>query len=186
MQVNMMKTDWMYNGESFSSSMVGDYFGFVYRITNLINEYDYVGRKYFKTKRKLKPLIGRKNKRHKIKETDWQNYWGSSKRLLEDIEKHGKHNFKREIICLCSSRGQTNYMEAKIQFDEDAKNLSRPILIKFRLSTFQLYSCRFYLQVPIVQLWRYSSCSGVSWSISTFIDFNLSIATLSSISFGTE
>jgi hypothetical protein len=99
--------------------MVGDYFGYVYRITNLINEYDYIGRKYFKTKRKLKPLIGRKNKRHRIKETDWQDYWGSSKRLLEDIEKHGKHNFKREIICLCSSRGQTNYMEAKIQFDED-------------------------------------------------------------------
>ena len=34
-------------------------------------------------------------------------------------EKHGKHNFKREIICLCDTRGQTNYMEAKIQFDED-------------------------------------------------------------------
>jgi hypothetical protein len=114
-----MKIEWTYNGESFSSSMVGDYFGFVYRITNLINEYDYVGRKYFKTKRKLKPLIGRKNKRHKIKETDWQDYWGSSKRLLEDIDKYGKENFKREIICLCKTRGQTNYMEAKIQFDED-------------------------------------------------------------------
>ena len=115
----IMMNEWTYNGQDFSSDMVGDYFGFVYRITNLVNEYDYVGRKYFKTKRKLKPLIGRKNKRHKIKETDWQDYWGSSKRLLEDIEKHGKHNFKREIICLCSSRGQTNYMEAKIQFDED-------------------------------------------------------------------
>jgi hypothetical protein len=109
----------MHNNESFTSDMVGDYYGFVYRITNTLNGYDYVGRKYFKTKRKLKPLIGRKNKRHKIKETDWQDYWGSSKRLLEDIEKHGKHNFTREIICLCSSRGQTNYMEAKIQFDED-------------------------------------------------------------------
>ena len=37
----------------------------------------------------------------------------------EDIEKNGKHNFTREIICLCDTRGQTNYMEAKIQFDED-------------------------------------------------------------------
>ena len=67
MKVNMMKTDWTYDGESFTSSMVGDYYGFVYRITNLVNEYDYVGRKYFKTVRKLKPLIGKKNKRHKIK-----------------------------------------------------------------------------------------------------------------------
>ena len=115
----IMMNEWMHNGKSFTSDMVSDYYGFVYRITNLINGYDYVGRKYFKTKRKLKPLIGRKNKRHRIKETDWQDYWGSSKRLLEDIEKHGKHNFTREIICLCDTRGQTNYMEAKIQFDED-------------------------------------------------------------------
>ena len=111
--------EWTHNGRQFTSDDIGDFYGFVYRITNLVTGYDYVGRKYFKTIRKLKPLIGRKNKRHKAKETDWRDYWGSSKRLLEDIEKHGKHNFKREIICLCDTRGQTNYMEAKIQFDED-------------------------------------------------------------------
>jgi hypothetical protein len=114
-----MKTDWIYNGESFSFDMGSNYYGFVYRITNTLNGYDYVGRKYFKTIRKLKPLKGRVLKRHRIKETDWQDYWGSSKRLLEDIDKYGKENFKREIICLCETRGQTNYMEAKIQFDED-------------------------------------------------------------------
>ena len=119
MQMNMMKIEWTYNGESFTSDMVGDYYGFVYRITNNINRYDYIGRKYFKTVRKLRPLVGRKNKRHTIKETDWQDYWGSSKRLLEDIDKYGKENFKREIIFLCTTRGQTNYMEAKIQFEED-------------------------------------------------------------------
>ena len=119
MQKNMMDHNWIYNGEDFTSSMVGDYYGFVYRITNLINGYDYIGRKYFKTIHKLKPLKGKILKRHRIKETDWKNYWGSSKRLLEDIEKHGKHNFKREIIFLCNTRGQTNYMEAKIQFEED-------------------------------------------------------------------
>ena len=99
--------------------MVGDYYGFVYRITNLINGHDYVGRKYFKTRRKLKPLIGRKNKRIKVVETDWQDYWGSSKRLQEDINKYGEENFKREIIMLCDTRGNTNYYEAKIQFSED-------------------------------------------------------------------
>jgi hypothetical protein len=129
-----MKTDWIYNGKSFTSDMVGDYYGFVYRITNLINNYTYIGRKYFKTVRKLKPLIGRKNKRHKIKETDWKDYWGSSKNLSKDIDKYGKENFKREIICLCETRGQTNYMEAKIQFDEDVllneKNYNGIIAIK--------------------------------------------------------
>ena len=113
------KTDWTHNGQKFTSDMVGDYYCFVYRITNLANGYDYIGRKYFNTVRKLNPLKGFKRKRKVKKETDWQDYWGSSKRLLEDIEKHGKHNFKREIICLCDTRGQTNYMEAKIQFDED-------------------------------------------------------------------
>jgi hypothetical protein len=114
-----MKTDWTHNGERFTSNDITDFYGFVYRITNLVTGYDYVGRKYFKTIRKLKPLIGRKNKRHKTKETDWQEYWGSSNRLTEDIEALGKENFKREIICLCKTRGETNYMEAKIQFDED-------------------------------------------------------------------
>ncbi len=119
MQKNMMDHNWTYNGQDFTSDMVGDYYGFVYRITNLVNGFDYIGRKYFKSKRKLKPLKGRILKRHRIVETDWKTYWGSSKRLLEDVEKHGKHNFKREIICLCDTRGQTNYMEAKIQFEED-------------------------------------------------------------------
>jgi hypothetical protein len=114
-----MKNDWTHNGERFTSDDIGDFYGYVYRITNLVNGHDYVGRKYFNTVRKLKPLMGFKRKRKVIKETDWKEYWGSSKRLLEDIEKHGKHNFKREIICLCDTRGQTNYMEAKIQFEED-------------------------------------------------------------------
>ena len=114
-----MKNDWTHNGERFTSDDIGDFYGFVYRITNLVNGHDYIGRKYFNTVRKLKPLMGFKRKRKVIKETDWKEYWGSSKRLLEDIEKHGKHNFKREIICLCDTRGQTNYMEAKIQFEED-------------------------------------------------------------------
>jgi hypothetical protein len=35
------------------------------------------------------------------------------------MEELGIENFKREIICLCETRGDTNYMEAKIQFDEE-------------------------------------------------------------------
>jgi dissimilatory sulfite reductase (desulfoviridin) alpha/beta subunit len=112
-------TKWIYDNNEFGTDDIGDYYGFIYRITNLINGHDYVGRKYFKTKKKLKPLKGRVNKRIKVVETDWQDYWGSSKRLLEDIEELGIENFKREIICLCKARGETNYMEAKIQFDED-------------------------------------------------------------------
>ena len=90
-----MKNDWTLNGREFTSDDIGDFYGFVYRITNLSNGHDYIGRKYFNTVRKLKPLMGFKRKRKVIKETDWKEYWGSSKRLLEDIEKLGKENFKR-------------------------------------------------------------------------------------------
>ena len=114
-----MKNDWTLDGKKFTSDDIGDFYGYVYRITNLVSGHDYIGRKYFNTVRKLNPLKGFKRKRKVTKETDWQEYWGSSKRLLEDIEKLGKANFKREIICLCETRGDTNYMEAKIQFDEE-------------------------------------------------------------------
>jgi len=114
-----MKNDWTLNGREFTSDDIGDFYGFVYRITNLVTGHDYVGRKYFKTIQKLKPLKGFKRKRKSVKETNWKEYWGSSNRLTADIEELGQENFTREIICLCESRGDTNYMEAKIQFDEE-------------------------------------------------------------------
>jgi len=112
-------TYWVYEGREFTSDDIGDFYGFVYRITNLVTGHDYVGRKYFKTIQKLKPLKGFKRKRKSVKETNWKEYWGSSNRLTADIEELGQENFTREIICLCESRGDTNYMEAKIQFDEE-------------------------------------------------------------------
>ena len=130
----MNQATWIYEEKEFTSDHIGDYYGFVYRITNMVNGHDYIGRKYFKSVRKLKPLKGKKRKRKKIIETDWQDYYGSSKRLLEDIDKLGKENFKREIILLCNTRGETNYMEAKIQFDENVllneKNYNGIIAIK--------------------------------------------------------
>ena len=110
---------WIYNGTLFDSGDIGEYYGFIYRITNLTNGHDYVGRKYFKTIKKRPPLKGKKNKRLETIETDWKDYWGSSSRLVADILELGKEQFKREIIHLCSSRGETNYMEAHYQFKEE-------------------------------------------------------------------
>jgi len=53
-------------------------YGFIYKITNLINNKKYIG---FKTYTK-----------------GWKEYMGSSKTLKEDIKKFGKENFQREII----------------------------------------------------------------------------------------
>jgi hypothetical protein len=110
---------WTYLGVPFESEDINEYYGFIYRITNTVNGHDYVGRKYFKTIKKRPPLKGKKNKRRETVETDWKEYWGSSPRLQADIDKLGKDKFTREIIHLCESRGETNYLEAYYQFKED-------------------------------------------------------------------
>jgi hypothetical protein len=40
--------------------------------------------------------------------------------LLEDVEKLGRDNFKREILKFCLSKGTANYWEAKYQIQEEA------------------------------------------------------------------
>ena len=110
---------WTYDSKEFESGDISTYYGFIYRITNITNGHDYIGRKYFTTIKKRPPLKGKKNKRCEVVETDWKTYWGSSPRLQQDIETMGKEQFTREIIHLCSSRGETNYLEAYYQFKEN-------------------------------------------------------------------
>ena len=110
---------WTYNGKAFESEDINDYYGFIYRITNTVNGHDYVGRKYFKTIKKRPLLKGKNIKRRETVETDWKVYWGSSPRLQADIDTLGKDKFTREIIHLCESRGETNYLEAYYQFKEN-------------------------------------------------------------------
>jgi hypothetical protein len=57
---------WYYNGEEFTSEMIGDYVGFVYLITDLSNGKKYVGKKTLMSKRKLPPLKGKTRRRTKI------------------------------------------------------------------------------------------------------------------------
>jgi len=45
-------------------------YGFIYVITNLTNNKKYIGKKQMKSVKKLKPLKGKKNKRHFDIETD--------------------------------------------------------------------------------------------------------------------
>jgi hypothetical protein len=102
---------WLFEGKQFED--VGDNYGFIYLITNTINGKKYIGRKYF-TKASSRQVKGKRKKTRK--ESDWKDYYGSSPRLLEDINKHGVDNFKREILRLCKTRGETNYWEVKYQF----------------------------------------------------------------------
>ena len=111
----MTKVNWTYQGELVETLPDG-VVGFVYLITNTTTGRMYVGKKLAKFKRSRPPLKGRKNKRRHTVESDWQDYYGSSDLLTEDVNKLGKEKFKREIIHLCKSKGECNYLEAKEQF----------------------------------------------------------------------
>jgi hypothetical protein len=90
--------------------------GFVYEIQNKVDSKYYIGKKLF-TKAGYKQVKG---KRKKIrKESTWKEYYGSSAELLEDVKKHGKHNFTRHILKLCKSKGELSYFEAKYQFNNN-------------------------------------------------------------------
>lgn len=106
---------WLYEGKEFV--LEGDWYGFVYLIENLVTGKKYIGRKYL-TKAGYKTVKG---KRKKIRvESDWDDYYGSSSSLKEDIEYFGKDSFRRTILRLCKTRGECNYFETKYIFDNDA------------------------------------------------------------------
>ena len=128
--------------------------GFVYRIEHKETGKFYIGKKQLisKVNKKLgkKELAnleikrGRKQtKKLVISETDWINYWGSSKNLKADIKKEGLDKFKRVIIQLAYNSKQLTYFETmyqiseKVLMREDSWNDS--ILGKFHRKDFEKY-----------------------------------------------
>jgi hypothetical protein len=102
---------WIYLGVPFDGSLIRDNYGFVYNITNLTNQRQYIGRKYFWQHRTPK------GKKRKVKsESDWKKYYGSCPELKEDIERIGRQNFSRNILTLHKTSGKTNYEETRQLF----------------------------------------------------------------------
>ena len=99
--------------------LVEDTFGFIYEITNTINQKKYIGKKQCKSKLKRKPLKGKKNKRIEIKESDWREYTSSSDNLNGDIEMYGKDKFLFKILKTCGSKWELAYFEIKEQLERE-------------------------------------------------------------------
>lgn len=112
-----MTSEWTYKGQLFTEDLIEDNFGFVYLITNLTNQRQYIGKKFF-TK------SGRKQTNGKIKKirksSDWQTYWSSSEELKADVKLLGEENFTREILYLCKTKSECSYRETKEIFMRDA------------------------------------------------------------------
>ena len=102
---------WLYKNTTFSSDDIGDFFGYVYLITNNENGRQYIGRKYFWQFRTPK------GKKRKVKsESDWKKYYGSCPELKEEIRQFGKQNFSRTILSIHKTPGKTNYEETRQLF----------------------------------------------------------------------
>ena len=105
---------WMFQEQPFLSEDIGDSFGFVYRITNLQTNKQYIGRKYFVQKRKP-----RSGGRRVTSESNWKKYYGSCPELTTDIKTIGKELFKRELLSVHPTVGKTNYEETRQLFLND-------------------------------------------------------------------
>jgi len=104
---------WYYQGTAFTSNDIGEFFGYVYLITNIESGKKYIGRKYFTSRRK--PRSG-KSKRRVTSESDWKKYYGSSDELKSDVKRLGKEKFKREILSLRYTKGKVNFEETRQLF----------------------------------------------------------------------
>jgi hypothetical protein len=113
---------WYYNGEVIEK-LPEDCLGFVYCITNNIDNRKYIGKKlsnFSKTKTKTittKAGVKKKKKIRYTEESDWKEYWSSSDELKKDVVQLGEQNFHREILHFCKSKGGLSYYELKEQID---------------------------------------------------------------------
>ena len=111
-------TWYFYNTPSeFTEADIGDNFGFVYLITHIPTGRKYIGKKFF-TKAATRQVKG---KRKKIrKSSDWELYWGSNKKLQEEVKTNGPDNYVREILHLCKTRSECSYWETWEIFNRHA------------------------------------------------------------------
>jgi len=112
---------WYYQGNPVTE-LPEDCVGFVYIITNTTTGRMYIGKKlakFSKTTYKTVKLKNGNKKKKKIRskiDSDWQDYYGSSTDLTEDINTQGPDKFKREILYYCRSKAECSYIEAREQF----------------------------------------------------------------------
>ena len=119
--------------------------GFIYKIRNIKTGKFYIGRKslFSNTKKKLtKAEIalqsgpGRKpTSKIVTKESNWLDYWGSNKTILEEIKQNGTDDFRKEILKFCFNKKQLTYWELHYQCTEGVlltdKSYNSNILAKF-------------------------------------------------------
>lgn len=120
----MIENPWTYNGNPVTTETLEGFLAFVYIITDNENGKKYIGKKkcQFKKTTKVKIKTGvnaglKRNKRSTV-ESDWETYY-SSNRIISELAKENPTRYKREILYLCKTIGESSYLEAKEQFDRN-------------------------------------------------------------------
>ena len=104
---------------------IDEWFGFIYRITEIATGKEYIGKKQFHSYCR-KAVKGKKRKKMVITENDWKTYTSSSTHINEALSKLGKAAFKFEIESLHSTRGSLVYAEVRYQVTEDVLRARLP------------------------------------------------------------
>ena len=119
--------------------------GFVYKITNIKTGKFYIGRKSLfsnvkkkLTKKELSELSGpgrKPTKKLVTSESNWMDYWGSNKGILQEIKEEGTSMFRKEILKFCFNKKQLTYWELHYQCVNEVlltdKSYNDNILAKF-------------------------------------------------------
>jgi hypothetical protein len=102
-----------------------EWFGFIYRITELDTCREYLGKKQFHQHLR-KAVKGKVNKKKVTKESDWRTYTGSCERLNLAIKLKGMSNYTFEIVSLHKTRGSLVYAEVRMQIAEEVLRARLP------------------------------------------------------------
>jgi hypothetical protein len=97
---------------------INSWVGFCYKITNLDDCREYIGKKFFWSSI-TKKVKDTNRKKHIVKESGWRSYTGSCKQLTDDIARLGKDHFEFEILSLHESKSSLAYREVELQIQEE-------------------------------------------------------------------
>ena len=117
--------NWTFNGRIVLEDDYKSSIGFLYKITHPSSGRWYLGRKML-TKSKITQSKGIK-KKSKV-ESDWKEYWSSSKEIQELVALEGTDKFTREILIFCDTKATMTLGEEYIlhvsgsMFDEKCFN----------------------------------------------------------------
>jgi hypothetical protein len=146
---------WTYTNKIITAieDMPEDTYGFIYETTHKPTGKKYIGKKvlYFernkklgkkalqalKEERKAKGIGGRVPLKQKvITESDWKDYYGSHKDILDLLKKGEPTDFVRKILCFVPNKKLLTYYECKYLFinevlEQEDRYINDNILGKF-------------------------------------------------------